>query len=172
MVIKKKSSSNVSSKRINKPDKDKRKSFDSKSTSKQSIVTSSSNLRVTGANVSGGNPDAVSVPVQCNISEDNYNEAEPSDDDQKPEIEQTNAFDSDNDGFVVRRLLKKQETAAHQLITSAHQSAEVQDTNTNQIAYYTSLVRPPPTAPRSSPVYGLGDSIAAVQQRTADNARQ
>ena len=146
MAIKKNGSSNSSTKDINKPKEDRNKTFDLKSAAgKQTIAASTGNLRVTGATVSGI-PDTASVTIQCTISEDNKEENLASGN--KVE-ESTKLFDSDTDGFVVKRLLKGEQENK----STENQEQEISSVPT--VAYYSSTLKPPPTAPRSSPTNEL-----------------
>ena len=159
MAIKKKGVNNGSTKETNKCDSDKSKTFASKSVGKQSIVASTGNLRVTGATVSAL-PDTVSVPIQCTISEDNSpvppsrgNEA----------LDTTNAVDSDTDGFVVKRLLKEQEYQQEEKTVKSTEQPSQEFSFTSTIYY--GPARPPPTAPRSSPIHEVGESSLNLHQR-------
>ena len=137
MAIKKKGAALNNTKEINKPNEDRNKILNRKKVAdKQTIAASSDNLRVTGATVSGI-PDTASVPIQCTVSEDNYD----SDAGIQPEAA-VNQFDSDSDGFVVRRLLKAQQK---------NDDTENQSQDFATAAVPFTFVNPPPTAPRSSP---------------------
>ena len=143
MAIKKKGSSNLNTKGIKKPAEESNNDLKS-AEGKQTIVTSSGNLRVTGETVTGI-PDTASVTIQCTISEDNYDSVDGGNNPTLP------SFESDTDGFVVKRLLKEQQ------LQESTAKQQLQDIPAVPAATYynNSSVRAPPTAPRSSPINDL-----------------